>query len=180
MTNAIMLRVVLDPKSGTDDVLANIAAIGRLRCVKHVEQDGFTVDASIDELGLTARPRNALLNAEILTIQDLVRHSRYELRRLKHLGKGGLREVEARLAAMGARLRPQTSAEFASDLRRRQALLGAQAPQQPPLADVLRTVNRLWESLSARGYVAQDLNDWHAISRALERHVCKAATESPP
>ena len=174
MTDAIMLRVVLDAKSSAEDVLANIAAIGRLRGVKHVEQDGFTVDASIDALGLTARPRNALLTAEILTIQDLVRHSHYELRRLKHLGKGGLREVEARLAVIGARLRPQTSAEFGADLRRRDALL---ASQQPPLAEIQRTVRRLWESLSARGYVTQDLNDWHAIEHALERHVCKVADE---
>lgn len=175
MTDAIMLRVVLDAKSSAEDVLANIAAIGRLRGVKHVEQDGFTVDASIDALGLTARPRNALLTAEILTIQDLVRHSHYELRRLKHLGRGGLREVEARLAVIGARLRPQTSAEFGADLRRRDALLASQEPRQVPLAEIQRTVRRLWESLSARGYVTQDLNDWQSINAALARHVCKAA-----
>lgn len=178
MTASIMLRVVLDTESSAEDVLANIAAIGRLRGVKHVEQDGFTIDASVDELGLTTRSRNALLNAEIPAIKDLVRHSRYELSHLKHLGKKGLREIEAKLAVMGARLRPQTSAEFAADIRRRQASL--QPPQQAPLAEIQRTLRRLWESLSARGYVNQDLIDWRAVDSALGRHVCAPERDVRP
>src|SRR5271156_741426 len=106
-----MLRVVLDAKCDMDDVEATAYAIARLRGVKHVEPL-VGLDASLEELDLTTRPRNALVRAKILTLRDLTALSHFELRRIKNLGKQGRDEIEERLKTLGLRLRPQTSGEF--------------------------------------------------------------------
>lgn len=172
----VVLKIVLDRKCNAEDVRSSIAAIERLRGVAHVEQDSYADDASIDQLDLSTRARNALANAEVFTVKDLTRFSHYELRRLKGLGKDSLRELEAKLEALGTKLRPQTSAEFAANVRRQRDSFDQQSQQsqQKPLNEIHRIAKRLWDSMRQRGYVNQDLRDWEFIDRELSQHVCNS------
>ena len=63
-----------------------------------------TLAKSLDELTLPARAVNALKNAEILTVLDLVQKTETEVEEVKNLGEKSLEEIKAALAALGLSL----------------------------------------------------------------------------
>ena len=62
--------------------------------------DGSVLNTSIEDLNLTARTTNALVNNDIHTIQDLFSLSDAELRDLKGFGSKALDEVKDKLAEL--------------------------------------------------------------------------------
>lgn len=69
--------------------------------------EGFlrdTLAKSVDELSLPARAANALKNAEVLTVLDLVQKTEAEVEKVKNLGEKSLEEIKAALAAVGLSL----------------------------------------------------------------------------
>ena len=58
------------------------------------------LDTSIEELDLSARTTNALINNEIRTIRDLVTLGEQELRELKGFGSKALDEVKDKMAEL--------------------------------------------------------------------------------
>ena len=58
------------------------------------------LDTSIDELNLTARTANALVNNEIRTVRDLVMLSEQDLRELKGFGSKAFDEVKEKMAEL--------------------------------------------------------------------------------
>ena len=62
--------------------------------------DGSLLNTSIEDLNLTARTTNALVNNDIHTIQDLFALSDTELRDLKGFGSKALDEVKDKLAEL--------------------------------------------------------------------------------
>jgi len=87
---------------------AIIVAISLLRGVKRVEPLlTLGTETPIQQLGLSARPLNALTAAQIMTIGELMVHSRSELQCVKNLGRLSLHEIEQKLASIGGRLRPE-------------------------------------------------------------------------
>jgi DNA-directed RNA polymerase subunit alpha len=62
--------------------------------------DDSELNTSIEELGLTARTANALINNEIRTVHDLVTLSEQDLRELKGFGSKALDEVKDKLAEL--------------------------------------------------------------------------------
>lgn len=66
------------------------------------EQDEGTseLNTSIEDLGLSARTANALINNEIRTVHDLVTLSEQDLRELKGFGSKALDEVKDKLAEL--------------------------------------------------------------------------------
>ena len=62
------------------------------------EDDGL--NASIEDLGLSARTANALINNEIRTVHDLVTLNEQDLRELKGFGSKALDEVKDKLAEL--------------------------------------------------------------------------------
>lgn len=102
------LQVVLDVKSDDEDMNAIIAAISLLRGVKCVKPFlALDVETPVGQLGLSARPLNALRAARITTIGELTALSRSELQRVKNLGRLGLHEIEQKLVSIGGRLLPE-------------------------------------------------------------------------
>ena len=100
------LHVVLDVESDGDDMNAIIAAISLLRGVKCVEPAlALGAETPVGQLGLSARPLNALTAARVTTIGELTARSRSELQRVKNLGRLGLHEIEQKLTSIGGRLR---------------------------------------------------------------------------
>lgn len=65
-----------------------------------VGDDGTVLSTSIEDLNLTARTTNALINNDIHTIQDLFALSDAELRDLKGFGSKALDEVKDKLAEL--------------------------------------------------------------------------------
>ena len=63
-----------------------------------------TLARSLEELPLPARAINALKNAEILTVLDLVQKTEAEVENVKNLGEKSLEEIKAALAALGLSL----------------------------------------------------------------------------
>lgn len=63
-------------------------------------EDAGELSTSIDELGLTARTANALVNNEIRTVHDLVTLTEQELRELKGFGSKAFEEVKDKLAEL--------------------------------------------------------------------------------
>jgi DNA-directed RNA polymerase subunit alpha len=63
-------------------------------------EDGSVLSTSIEDLNLTARTTNALVNNDIHTIQDLFALSDAELRDLKGFGSKALDEVKDKLAEL--------------------------------------------------------------------------------
>lgn len=59
---------------------------------------------SVDELELSVRAQNCLKNANIKTIDDLVRKSEHEMLRTKNFGRKSLNEIKEMLSSMGLRL----------------------------------------------------------------------------
>jgi DNA-directed RNA polymerase subunit alpha len=64
------------------------------------EDETSELNTSIEELGLTARTANALINNEIRTVHDLVTLSEQDLRELKGFGSKALDEVKDKLAEL--------------------------------------------------------------------------------
>jgi DNA-directed RNA polymerase subunit alpha len=62
--------------------------------------DSSLLSTSIEDLNLTARTTNALVNNDIHTIQDLFALSDAELRDLKGFGSKALDEVKDKLAEL--------------------------------------------------------------------------------
>ena len=67
--------------------------------VSETEEDG-ELDTPIEDLNLTARTANALVNNDIRTVQDLVNLSEIDLRELKGFGSKALDEVKDKLAEL--------------------------------------------------------------------------------
>lgn len=65
-----------------------------------VEEDVSELNTPIEELGLTARTANALINNDIRTVHDLVTLSEQDLRELKGFGSKALDEVKDKLAEL--------------------------------------------------------------------------------
>ena len=65
-----------------------------------VEDDASELNTSIEELGLSARTANALVNNDIRTVHDLVTLSEQDLRDLKGFGSKALDEVKDKLAEL--------------------------------------------------------------------------------
>lgn len=65
-----------------------------------ISDDGSMLTTSIEDLNLTARTTNALINNDIHTIQDLFALSDAELRDLKGFGSKALDEVKDKLAEL--------------------------------------------------------------------------------
>ena len=64
------------------------------------ESDDSELDTSIEELNLSARTTNALINNEIRTIRDLVTLTEQDLRELKGFGSKALDEVRDKMAEL--------------------------------------------------------------------------------
>ena len=64
------------------------------------EEEVSELNTSIEELNLTARTANALINNEIRTVHDLVTLSEQDLRELKGFGSKALDEVKDKLAEL--------------------------------------------------------------------------------
>ncbi len=67
--------------------------------VSEADDDG-ELDTPIEDLNLTARTANALINNDIRTVQDLVNLSEIDLRELKGFGSKALDEVKDKLAEL--------------------------------------------------------------------------------
>lgn len=65
-----------------------------------VEEDDSQLATPIEDLDLSARTANALVNNEIRTVQDLVTLSEQDLRELKGFGSKALDEVKEKLAEL--------------------------------------------------------------------------------
>jgi len=65
-----------------------------------VEDEASELNTPIEELNLTARTANALINNEIRTVHDLVTLSEQDLRELKGFGSKALDEVKEKLAEL--------------------------------------------------------------------------------
>jgi DNA-directed RNA polymerase subunit alpha len=64
------------------------------------EDEVSELNTSIEELNLTARTANALINNDIRTVHDLVTLSEQDLRELKGFGSKALDEVKDKLAEL--------------------------------------------------------------------------------
>lgn len=64
------------------------------------EEGDSELNTSIEELGLSARTANALINNDVKTIHDLVTLSEQELRELKGFGSKAFEEVKEKLAEL--------------------------------------------------------------------------------
>ena len=64
------------------------------------EEEVSELNTPIEELGLSARTANALVNNEIRTVHDLVTLSDQDLRELKGFGSKALDEVKDKLAEL--------------------------------------------------------------------------------
>ncbi len=64
------------------------------------DEDASELNTPIEELGLSARTANALINNEIRTVHDLVTLSEQDLRELKGFGSKALDEVKDKLAEL--------------------------------------------------------------------------------
>ncbi len=65
-----------------------------------IDDEANELNTSIEELNLTARTANALINNEIRTVHDLVTLSEQDLRELKGFGSKALDEVKDKLAEL--------------------------------------------------------------------------------
>lgn len=76
-------------------VVASAPALGQDR-----EDESSELNTPIEELNLTARTANALVNNDIRTVHDLVTLSEQDLRELKGFGSKALDEVKEKLAEL--------------------------------------------------------------------------------
>lgn len=166
-----MLRVVLDAKCEGTDVEAITSAVARLRGISHVERFAdYDLEAPVEILALSTRPQNALIGARITTLRELTTRSRRELTCVKNLGKRGLREIEECLKLLGLQLQPQ-------DAQRNQNEDLAKKLEElvTTFNEVRPALRRLWRAVEARGYVAQDWQDWRTVDEALRQYARRAA-----
>lgn len=68
-----------------------------------VADETSELNTSIEDLGLSARTANALINNEIRTVHDLVTLSEQDLRELKGFGSKALDEVKDKLAELSSK-----------------------------------------------------------------------------
>ena len=64
------------------------------------DEEASELNTPIEELGLSARTANALINNEIRTVHDLVTLSEQDLRELKGFGSKALDEVKDKLSEL--------------------------------------------------------------------------------
>ena len=76
-------------------IVASAPALGQEK-----DNDSNELNTPIEELGLTARTANALINNDIRTVHDLVTLSEQDLRELKGFGSKALDEVKDKLAEL--------------------------------------------------------------------------------
>lgn len=76
-------------------VVASAPALGQ-----EIDDESSELNTPIEELSLTARTANALVNNEIRTVHDLVTLSEQDLRELKGFGSKALEEVKEKLAEL--------------------------------------------------------------------------------
>ena len=67
---------------------------------QEIDDDSSELNTPIEELNLTARTANALVNNDIRTVHDLVTLSELDLRELKGFGSKALEEVKEKLAEL--------------------------------------------------------------------------------
>lgn len=67
---------------------------------------GQDLKKTIDELDLSVRSYNCLKNANILTVDELIKWSETRLRGLRNFGEKSLKEIKVKLVAMGLELAP--------------------------------------------------------------------------
>lgn len=81
--------------------LAGSTSVESAPAIGHGEEDESSeLNTSIEELNLSARTANALVNNEIRTVHDLVTLSEQDLRELKGFGSKALDEVKDKLAEL--------------------------------------------------------------------------------
>ena len=81
--------------------LAGSTAVEAAPALGHSDEDEASeLNTPIEELNLTARTANALINNEIRTVHDLVTLSEQDLRELKGFGSKALDEVKDKLAEL--------------------------------------------------------------------------------
>lgn len=68
------------------------------------EKKMLQVDTPIEALGLTKRSYHCLKRANINTVEELTKRSRWNLLRIRNLGKSSLNEIESELASYGLKL----------------------------------------------------------------------------
>ena len=76
-------------------IVASAPALGQEK-----DNDSNELNTPIEELGLTARTANALINNDIRTVHDLVTLSEQDLRELKGFGSKALDEVKEKLTEL--------------------------------------------------------------------------------
>ncbi|QHU92998.1 DNA-directed RNA polymerase subunit alpha [Candidatus Saccharibacteria bacterium oral taxon 488] len=80
--------------------LAGSTVVAGAPALGNDEADDSELDTSIEELNLSARTTNALINNEIRTIRDLVTLTEQDLRELKGFGSKALDEVRDKMAEL--------------------------------------------------------------------------------
>lgn len=80
--------------------LAGSTVVAGAPALGNDESDDSELDTSIEELNLSARTTNALINNEIRTIRDLVTLTEQDLRELKGFGSKALDEVRDKMAEL--------------------------------------------------------------------------------
>lgn len=80
--------------------LAGATTVAGVPALGTTETEDSELDTSIEELDLSARTTNALINNEIRTIRDLVTLSEQDLRELKGFGSKALDEVRDKMAEL--------------------------------------------------------------------------------
>ena len=81
--------------------LAGSTSVESAPALGHQNEDGDgELNTSIEELNLTARTANALVNNDIRTVHDLVTLTEQDLRELKGFGSKALDEVKDKLAEL--------------------------------------------------------------------------------
>ena len=68
------------------------------------------LSTQIEELDLTVRSYNCLKRANVHTVEDLIKKSKSDMRKIRNLGEKSLCEIEDKLAAMGFDLREEDEA----------------------------------------------------------------------
>jgi DNA-directed RNA polymerase subunit alpha len=68
--------------------------------VAEVADDGSELNTSIEDLGLSARTTNALINNEIHTVSDLISLTDSDLKELKGFGNKAMEEVQDKISEL--------------------------------------------------------------------------------
>jgi DNA-directed RNA polymerase subunit alpha len=96
------LTLYLLPLAGQTRVEAAspLAAAGSITGIDDENEDPAELMTSVEDLNLSARTTNALVNNDIHTIKDLLSLSEAELRDLKGFGSKALDEVKEKMAEL--------------------------------------------------------------------------------